>query len=91
MKRPYWRRLGDSLSQLLNTVILNGDPDESTSGRCFRKGAIEGNKAWLLLMKLIDILFYPFEKNHCHMAFLDDLTRAKIRLEQHREAYREWK
>ena len=36
--RHYLIRVGNSLSQLLNTIVLNGDPDESVFGRSYRRG-----------------------------------------------------
>ena len=34
----YLKRVGDALSQLGNVVLLNGDPNESISGRSYRQG-----------------------------------------------------
>ena len=82
MKRNYFIKVGDSLSQLLNTVILNGDSDESVSGRSFKNGVLLGKKNWYYVMKSIDFLFFLIEKDHCKKAFFSDLYRLERRLQE---------
>ena len=66
--RPVWIiRLLDSVSQFLNVFLLNGDANESISGRAYR----ENWKA----EKFIDLLFF-FDPEHCRNAYLSDLARA---------------
>ena len=78
MQRPYWRRVGDSLSQMFNTLILNGEPDETTSGRSYRRGVIEGSRRWRWSMRIIDGIFSTWEKDHCRKAHEADIQRAKV-------------
>jgi len=66
--RPVWPiRLLDAVSQFLNVLLLNGDANESISGRAYR----ENWKA----EKFIDTLFF-FDPEHCRNAYLSDLARA---------------
>lgn len=65
----YLIRVGDALSQLANVVFLNGNPNESLSGRAYRT-----NSMW---RKVIDALLW-FDKDHCRNAFLNDIEYAKI-------------
>jgi hypothetical protein len=70
MTRPHYLiRLGDALSQLLNVALLNGDANESISGRAHREG-------WRIAERIIDTLFRPLEKDHCRVAYETDLARA---------------
>lgn len=64
MQRAYIKRVGTSLSQLINTILLNGDPDESVSSRAYRKGILGGDGKWLVAVKIIDTLFF-LESSHC--------------------------
>jgi len=67
--RPnYLVRALDACSQLLNVVLLNGDTNESISGRSYREG-------WLL-EQLIDTVFF-WEIGHCMNAYLADVARAR--------------
>jgi hypothetical protein len=63
-------RAGDALSQLANVVLLNGEANESISGRSYREG-------WRRTERFINFLFSPFEKNHCQNAFDNDVRRAE--------------
>ncbi len=78
--RHYLLRVGDLLSQALNTIVFNGQTDESTSGRSYRQGALYGERKWLIMRKFVDFLFSWHEKDHCKKAYYADLERAKIRL-----------
>lgn len=75
MQRSYLSRVGTSLSQLVNTIILNGDPDESISGRAFREGSLEAHATWFKASKIIDAIFI-WEKDHCKNAHEYDVERA---------------
>jgi len=79
-KRHYLLRVGDLLSQALNTIVFNGQTDESTSGRSYRQGALGGERKWLFMQRFVDWLFSWHEKDHCKKAYYADLERAKIRL-----------
>jgi hypothetical protein len=66
--RPVWLiRLLDSVSQFINVALLNGDANESISGRAHRS-------AWWA-EKVIDTIFW-FDPEHCRNAYLSDLARA---------------
>lgn len=69
-------RVGDALSQLCNVVFLNGEANESISGRCYREG-------WKRAERFIDAVFSPFESRHCKNAFENDLQRAKELVQQY--------
>jgi hypothetical protein len=64
----YLIRVGDALSQLLNVVLLNGHPNESLSGRAWRTKSL-----WY---SVIDTLLW-FDKDHCRVAYENDLAYAK--------------
>jgi hypothetical protein len=67
--RPAWLiRLLDSFSQVLNVLLLNGDANESISGRAYREN-------WSAAVKVIDALFF-FDPGHCRNAYMSDLARA---------------
>lgn len=79
--RPYLVRVGDLASQALNTILLGGTPDESTSGRSYRQGVLQGHKGWAWMRKLVDWLFSGYEQEHCKKAYQADLERAKLRIQ----------
>lgn len=83
MKRPYLIRAGDSLSQTFNTIVLNGEPDESTSARSYRRGVLEGSKPWKMLMRIIDLGFSPWESKHCRNAYYADIERMQRLVDTH--------
>ena len=82
--RPYLVRVGDLASQALNTVVFMGTPDESTSGRSYRQGTLEGNPRWQRAQRFIDWLFSPWEKEHCKKAYEGDIKRWEHRIERHK-------
>lgn len=68
--RPgYLTRVFDAISQLLNVVFLNGDANESISGRSHRS-------EWLITETVIDTLLF-WEPGHCYWAYMNDLERAR--------------
>ena len=69
LRPSYFIRLLDSISQLANVLLFNGDANESISGRVYREGR---NKTEWLINKLIF-----WEINHCELAYLSDVARAK--------------
>ena len=67
--RPAWLiRLLDSFSQFLNVALLNGDANESISGRAYREN-------WAVAVRIIDAVMF-LEPDHCRNAYLSDLARA---------------
>lgn len=70
----YIIRAGDALSQFANVTLLFGtNANESISGRCYR---LQTEPFWSQLKWLIDLLFSPFERDHCKAAYCADLARA---------------
>lgn len=71
-------KVGDALSQFANVAFLPNvhqtTANESISGRAHRMG-------WTRVEKAIDLLFSPFEKDHCRLSYEADLRRAKDLLE----------
>lgn len=65
----YVINIATCLSQLLNTVVFNGDPNETLSGRCWRE-----QRWWAV--KLIDTLFF-FQNEHCLHSHLADRIFAR--------------
>ncbi len=63
-------RAGDALSQLLNVLIFNGDPNYSVSGDAFRLKR-DTLRWWL------DLLASPWEPDHCLLAYANDVDKAK--------------
>ena len=66
----YLIRLGDAASQFFNVMLFNGDPNYSVSGDAYRFKRVR-------LMRFIDWVFSPFEEDHCKMAYLNDVAKAK--------------
>lgn len=71
--KAYLLRVGDAISQLTNTMLLNGHPNESISGRAWRTRSV-----WY---KVIDLLFW-FDPDHCKVSHENDLAYARKLLEQ---------
>jgi len=68
MRRQSWfAKLGTCISQVINALLLGGDPDESISGRSHRLGW--WCEPW------IDRLFF-WEPHHCRNAHQSDRDRA---------------
>ena len=69
-------RAGDAVSQFCNVVFLNGEANESISGRCYREG-------WKRAERFIDAIASPFESDHCKKSFDKDLERAQKLVQQY--------
>ena len=71
---PCYIKVGDAISQLFNVLLLPRhkytNANESISGRCHRCG-------WKRAEKVINALFYVFEKDHCRNAYTADINSAK--------------
>jgi len=69
----YLSRVGDAISQLLNVLILFGNnANESISGRSHRLKS--RFRSWAWLNAFIDFIF---GRDHCELAYLNDINRAK--------------
>jgi len=75
MKRNRFLRIGDGLSGLCNVIFLNGECDESVSGRTYRCG-------WTTAENYIDFIFGV---GHCKRAYLGDLSRASALMNSHKQ------
>lgn len=73
-KRGYLSRIGTIISQTLNVILFNGDPDESISARAYRRTQ-EGSVKWARVVRVIDAIFF-FEPGHCRRAYQTDLSHA---------------
>lgn len=87
-RRPYIFRFLDCFTQTFNTWILNGSPDESTSGRAYFRQFYKPTKFWRVMYKIINTIFF-LEEDHCKDAYLKDLKRSKIREEIHKQLFTE--
>ena len=66
-------RCGDALSQLVNVVLLNGQANESVSGRAYRCN-------WQNTEATID---FVLGFGHCRKAYGNDLLRAQQVIDIH--------
>jgi hypothetical protein len=67
--KEYCINIATAISQLLNAVVLAGDPNETISGRAWR----EERKA---VVAAIDLLFF-FQPEHCLNSHLADRIFAR--------------
>lgn len=65
-----------ALDQFINTLI-GGMPDETLSARAYRAD-VHGALLGRAFRPLIDMLFHPFERGHCHQAYLSELGRTQL-------------
>ncbi len=74
---PRWIKIGDAFSQLLNVLLLarhkETTANESVSGRAHRSG-------WKKTEWTINLLFRWMEKDHCRVAHMADVARARALL-----------
>ena len=77
---PRYIKVGDAISQLFNVLLLPRhkytNANESISGRCHRCG-------WKCAEKVINAIFYVFEKDHCRKAYIADVRRARSLIEEY--------
>lgn len=67
--RRYTLRVLIGLDQFINT-LTGGYPNETLSARAWRKGSIEGRTGWKTFQQATDLMFAPFEENHCEASYL---------------------
>lgn len=65
----YIFNIATCLSQLLNTVVFFGDPNETLSGRVWREDR-------RIATAIINTLFF-FQPDHCLQSHLDDVEFAR--------------
>lgn len=65
-----------ALDQLANALLF-GAPDETLSARAYRT---EQQGKWLgrIFRPAIDLLFRPFERDHCHRAYLSEFRKLQL-------------
>ena len=74
----YFKRLGNTMSQFFNVLLLNGDANESISGRSYRCG-------WWS-EKYIDMVFSWFgDEDHSMMSHVNELKWANNFIKKKRE------
>lgn len=67
----YIGRVFSALSQVLNALLLGGDPNESICGRCYRE-------SWIIPMRILNIVFSPLSKGaHRRGAYNNDRAWAQ--------------
>jgi len=85
--RSYFVRVGDAISQLINTVLFNGDPDESISGRSYRSFKLRDsdNKLWAITYYAAEGVFWLRDRGiHCKLAYYEDIERWDVRIKARR-------
>jgi hypothetical protein len=62
-----------AVDQLLWTVITlgNGSPDETISAAMWRM-ELQGKRAGRWFRPVVDLLFRPFERDHCYLSWLSE-------------------
>lgn len=70
--RRYITGVASWLSQGLNAVFLNGNPDMTLSSRCYLN---RDKKNWNRARKVINALFF-WQENHCKASFQSDRDNA---------------
>jgi len=63
-KHSYILRLLISIDQFFNVLLLNGNEDQTISGRVGYRSYKTGKWYWLALEKIINTIFF-FHDNHC--------------------------
>lgn len=66
----------DQLAYVLLS-LGKGYPDLTISAAVYLK-ARNGNRFYQTLQKIIDIIFLPFEEDHCLNSFISELTRKHV-------------
>lgn len=68
-----------AIDQLLYVLLSlgKGYPDLTISAAVYLK-ARNGNRFYIVLQKIIDTLFLPFEEDHCLNSFISELTRKQV-------------
>ena len=65
----YLTNILSAFSQLANVIFLNGNPNESISGRSYREN-------WEVSLRIVNAIFF-WQSNHCRGAHHKDVEWAK--------------
>ena len=80
--KQYFINLGTILSQLLNTTVFAGDPDQTVSARPYVSK--DKSKFWKVMYYAIETIFYPFDGGlHCYKSHQKDINNAKKVIEKY--------
>ncbi|OXE36894.1 MAG: pseudouridine synthase [Phenylobacterium zucineum] len=72
----YILRVLIALDQLINVVICNGEPDETMSSVAYRME--QQGRFWGFMRPVIDLLFRPFQKDHCRLAYESEKLKLQL-------------
>ncbi len=75
-KHNYILKLLISIDQFFNVLLLNGNEDQTISGRVGYRSYATGKWYWLVLEKIIDTVFF-FDKGHCKKSIEWDRVKLK--------------
>lgn len=70
------KQFGIAIDQLINT-LLGGYADESLSARSFRV-AEKGYWYAQAIEWCINLIFWPFQKDHCHKAYNSEIENRQL-------------
>lgn len=80
--KQYFVNLGTILSQLLNTVVFAGEPDQAVSARSYVNK--DKSNFWKWMFYVIKTLLYPFDKRlHCCKSPQKDIENAEKVIEKY--------
>lgn len=74
--KQYLFNLLVAIDQLLNT-LRGGSPDETLSSAAYRT-EVKGRILGCVFRPVIDFIFRPWEKHHCHGAYLSELSDRQL-------------
>lgn len=61
----------------LGNALRGGDPDETLSAAAWRTSR-NGKILGAIFRPLIDLLFLPLERDHCHKAYISEVVRRQL-------------
>jgi hypothetical protein len=76
-------RLAAAISQIGNVIIFNGSPDETISGRAYRRGVLENSHKWKIYYNIVNKIFF-FQDDHCKTSHEEDVNFAKYILKYYK-------
>lgn len=69
-----------SLDQCFFSIITLGwaYPDEMLSAAAYRYSVIQPHWFGKILHRVLDLIYYPIEKNHCYMAYKTETEQTQL-------------